>query len=163
MFVASEDSSSTRRLERPTRRKPMATSAGRSPRFRVPHNRPSATRMGVIPIIRESSHSLEKSAPLFRLWAASTVSIAKDRRDITSASDSSASSSRRNRTTAAMLVIKLVPKPNAEDRYRHHGEGEKDPKGGYAYAAASWRQSTINPVAAPNAGFHTDRRPGRTA
>ena len=62
MFLACEDSSSTRRLERPTRRKLMATSAGRSPRFRVPHNRPSATRMGVIPIIRESSHSLEKKA-----------------------------------------------------------------------------------------------------
>ena len=33
-----------------------------------------------------------------------------------------------------MLVIKLMSKPNVEDRYRHHGEGEKDPKGGYAYA-----------------------------
>jgi len=92
-----------------------------------------------------SPHIHLKSAPLFRLWAASTVSIAKDRRDITSASDSSASSSGRNRTTAAMLVIKLVPKPIAGDRYRHHGEGEKRPKGAYAYARCELASKRYKP------------------
>ena len=39
---------------------------------------------------RECAHSIERCAPLLTLWAASTVSIAKDRRDIAYASDSSA-------------------------------------------------------------------------
>ncbi len=39
---------------------------------------------------REFAHSLERCAPFVKLWAASTVSIAKELRDITCASDSSA-------------------------------------------------------------------------
>ena len=59
-----------------------------------------------------------------------------------------------------MLVIKLMSKPNVEDRYRHHGEGEKDPKGEYAYAGCELAPKHYKPGGAPDAGFHTDGGPG---